>query len=206
LDEEYKNKIKNLPKGKWGKVQMKKEEDDYIHLAHVASGEDDDLEAGYFLAFGTEKVGELLSTTEGLLSIKATSEQNQRFKDNFKNKAAAETYIREFIQGYQFSEDEYRVRYNKQQDAAIALLIATMIEYGNSVEEVEMVTNSVMHSQNAYINKENLKLVKEVNRMNRRGQPVTSKIIDRFLAIASQYKPGDVKGRLQLSEIIQIFA
>ena len=31
----YKEKIKNLPKGKWGKVQMRKEDDDYKHLAHL---------------------------------------------------------------------------------------------------------------------------------------------------------------------------
>ncbi|MDX2047901.1 MAG: helicase-related protein [Chitinophagaceae bacterium] len=202
----YKEKIKNLPKGKWGKIQMRKEEDNYIHLAHVASGEDDELEAGYFLAFGAEQVGELLSTTEGLLSIKATSEQNQRFKDNFRNKATAEAYINNFIRSFQFSEDEYNVRYNKQQENAIALLIATMMDYGYAEKDVEMVTNAVLHSQNAYINKENLRLVKEVNRKNRRGEPIRSELIDRFLALASQHRPDDPSGRLQLSEIIQIFA
>jgi superfamily II DNA/RNA helicase len=78
----YKEQIKNMPKGKWGKVQMRKEEDDFIHLAHLAAGEEETLEAGYFVAFTKDKIGELLTTTEGLLHIKATSEQNERFADN----------------------------------------------------------------------------------------------------------------------------
>lgn len=205
-DDIYKEKIRTLPKGKWGSIQMRKEEDNYIHLAHVASGQEGEQEAGYFLAFGTEQVGELISTTEGLLSIKATSDQNQRFRDQFKNKATAEAYINEFIRSFQFSEDEHNVRYNKQQENAIALLIATMIEYGYAEKDVEMVTNSVLHSKNAYINKENLKLVKEVNRKNRRGEIIRSETIDRFLALASQHRPDDPTGRLLLSEIIQIFA
>ncbi len=32
FDASYKEKIKNLPKGKWGKVQMRKAEDDYSHF------------------------------------------------------------------------------------------------------------------------------------------------------------------------------
>ena len=205
LDAAYKDKIKNLPKGKWGKIQMRKEEDEFVHLAHIAAGEDEDFEAGFFVAFGKEKIGELLTATEGLLSIKATSDQNERFKDNFKNKVAAEAYITNFIRAYQFSEDEFQVRYNQPQQAAIALLISKMIEYGNSVQEIEMVNNSILHSQNAYINKANIKLVKLVNRMNRRGEHISSEIIARFLAIASSYKPDEKTERPPLSEIIQIF-
>jgi hypothetical protein len=118
----YKEQIKNLPKGKWGKVQMRKEDDEFIHLAHLAAGEDEALEAGYFVAFTKDKIGELLTTTEGLLYIKATSDQNQRFADKFKNKPETETYILDFIQRYQFSEEEHQVRYNQPQQAAILFL------------------------------------------------------------------------------------
>ncbi|MEK7263099.1 MAG: helicase-related protein [Bacteroidota bacterium] len=165
---DYKEKIKNLPKGKWGKIQRRKEDDDYKHLAHLAAGEDETYEAGYFVIFDNDKRGELITPTEGLLSIKATSEQNERFADTFKNKSGTETYIVNFIQAYQFSEDEHQVRYNQPQQAAFAFLISKMIEYGYAADEIERVNNSVLHSQNAYLNRENLNLVRLVNRMNRR--------------------------------------
>ncbi len=58
LDAGYKEQIKNLPKGKWGKIQMKKEEEDFVHLAHLAAGEDETSEAGYFVAFTRDKIVE----------------------------------------------------------------------------------------------------------------------------------------------------
>jgi hypothetical protein len=202
----YKEKIKNLPKGKWGKVQMRKEDDDYVHLAHLAAGEEETFEAGYFVAFTKDKIGELLTTTEGLLSIKATSEQNERFTDKFKNKPETEAYILDFIQRYQFSEEEHQVRYNQPQQTAIAFLINKMMEYGYAVSEIDKVTNSVLHSQNAYINKENLKLVRLVNRMNRRGEHIGDDVIKQFISLANQYKPEEKTEKAPLNEIIQIFA
>lgn len=199
----YKEKIKNLPKGKWGSVQMRKEEDDFVYLAHLI---DDDEEAGYFVAFNKNKVGELWTTTEGLLSIKATSEQNQRFKDAFKNKPQAENEILGFIRAYQFSEDDHTNRYNQPQQAAIGLLISKMIEYGYSAEEIERVNNSILHSQNAYLNRENMKLVRLINRLNRRRQHVGDEVIKKFIALALQNKPEEKAEKAPLSEIIQIFA
>jgi ERCC4-related helicase len=185
----YKEQIKNLPKGKWGKVQMRKEEDDFIHLAHLAAGENDTFEAGYFVAFNKDTTGELLTTTEGLLSIKATSAQNKRFIDKFRNKPETEAEILNFIRQYQFSEEEHQVRYNQPQQMAIAFLINKMIEYGYAVPEIDKVSNSVLHSQNAYINKENMKLVRLVNRLNRRGEHIGDNIIKQFISLANQYKP-----------------
>ena len=201
----YKEQIKNLPKGKWGKVQMRKEEDDFVHLAHLAAGEDATFEAGYFVAFSKDKIGELLTTTEGLLSIKATSEQNERFTDKFKNKPNTEAYILDFIQRYQFSEEEHQVRYNQPQQAAIAFVINKMMEYGYAFSEIDKVSNSVLHSQNAYINKENMKLVRLVNRMNRRQEHIGDDIIKQFISLANQYKPEEKTERAPLSEILQIF-
>jgi ERCC4-related helicase len=202
----YKEKIKNLPKGKWGKVQMRKDEDDYMHLAHLAAGDDKTFEAGYFVAFNKDKIGELLTTTEGLLSIKATSDQNERFADMFRNKPETEAYILDFIQRYQFSEEEHQVRYNQPQQTAIAFLINKMMEYGYSVTEIDKVSNSVLHSQNAYINKENIKLVRLVNRLNRRGEHVGDEVIKQFISLANQYKPEEKTEKAPLNEIIQIFA
>lgn len=203
---EYKEQIKNLPKGKWGKVQMRKEEDDFIHLAHLAAGEDATFEAGYFVAFSKDKIGELFTTAEGLLSIKATSEQNERFADKFKSKPETEAYILDFIQRYQFSEEEHQVRYNQPQQAAIAFVINKMMEYGYAVSEIDKVSNSVLHSQNAYINKENLKLVRLINRLNRRQEHIGDEIIKQFISLANQYKPEEKTEKAPLNEIIQIFA
>ncbi len=204
--DQYKEQIKNMPKGKWGKVQMRKEESDFIHLAHLAAGEDETFEAGYFVAFNKDKVGELFATTEGLLHIKATSEQNDRFADKFKQKPETEAYILDFIQRYQFSEEEHQVRYNQPQQLAIAFVINKMMEYGYPVSEIDKVSNSVLHSQNAYINKENLKLVRLVNRMYRKGEHVSDDIIKQFISLANQYKPEDKTEKAPLSEILQIFA
>lgn len=206
FDAQYKEQITNLPKGKWGKVQMRKEDDDFMHLAHLAVGEDMTFEAGYFVAFSKDQIGELLTTTEGLLSIKATSERNERFVDKFKHKPETEAYILNFIEQYQFSEEEHQVRYNQPQHAAIAFLINKMMEYGYAVTEIEKVSNSVLHSQNAYINKENLKLVRTVNRINRRGQHIGDEIIKQFISLANQYKPEEKTEKAPLNEIIQIFA
>lgn len=202
----YKEKIKNLPKGKWGHVQMRKEEDDFIHLAHLAAEENESLEAGYFVAFNKANIGELLTITEGLLHIKATSEQNERFTDKFRNKPETEAYILDFIQRYQFSEEEHQVRYNQPQQEAIAFLINKMIEYSYAVPEINKVSNSILRSQNAYINKENLKLVRLVNRLNRRNQHVDDEIIKQFISLANQYKPEEKTEKAPLNEILQIFA
>ncbi len=203
---EYMEQIKNLPRGKWGKMQMRKEEEDFIHLAHLAAGKDASFEAGYFVAFTKDKKGELLTTTEGLLSIKATSDQNERFLDKFKNKPETEAYILDFIQHYQFSKEEHQVWYNQPQKDAIVLLINKMMEYGYAVSEIDKVNNSVLHSQNAYINKENLKLVRITNRKNRKGEHIGDEIIKQFISLANQYKPEDKTEKAALSEIIQIFA
>ena len=201
----YKEQIKNMPKGKWGKVQMRKEDDDFIHLAHLGAGEQEPLDAGYFVAFTKDKIGELLTPTEGLLYIKATSDQNQRFPDRFKNKPSIEAYMLDFIQHYQFSEGTHQVRYNQPQQAAIAFVINKMLEYGYPSSDIDKVGNSISHAQNAYINKENMRLVRLVNRLNRRHEHVSDEIIKQFISLANQYKPEEKMEKAPLSEIIQIF-
>ncbi len=204
--DEYKSQIKNLPKGKWGKIQMIKEEDEFINLAHIASGENEFFEAGYFVAFDKERVGELLTTAEGLLSIKANSDQNNRFADKFLYKPETEEYIANFIKDYQFSEEDHQIRYNQPQQEAITYLINKMIEYGYSVQDIERVNNSVLHAQNAYINKENLKLVRLLNKMRRRNEHIGDEIIIKFISVAKQYVPEEKTDKAPLSDIIQIFA
>jgi len=198
----YKEKIKNLPKGKWGKMQMKKEEEEIVQLAHLT---DDKNEAGYFVAFNKYKTGELLASTEGLLYIKATSEQNERFKDHFKNKAETEADIVNFITTYQFSEDDHKNNYNKPQQEAIALLRNKMIEYGYPVNDIERVYNCVLYSQNAYINKQSMKLVRLVARLNRQQKHIGDEIIKEFISLTHQYKPDEKTDKAPLNELVQIF-
>lgn len=204
FDDTYKEKIKNLPKGKWGKILARKEDDDFAHLAHMI---DDTGEAGYFVAFSKDKIGELLTTTEGLLSIQTTSSNNKRFKDNFKNKPAVEADMLNFIEhAYQFAEEDHLVKYNKPQEIAIAFLVTKMIEYGYAADEIEKVNNSILHSQNAYINKENMKLVRLINRNNRRGVHITEDVIKRFIMLAHQNRPEEKTEKAPLTEILQIYA
>lgn len=204
--DKYKESIKNLPKGKWGKVQMRKEEDDFAHLAHLAANEDENYEAGYFIAFSKDNIGELLTTTEGLLYIKATSEHNKRFKDVFKNKAETEAAILSFISQYQFAEDEHSNRYNEPQRNAINILVSKMQEYGYAVDQIEKVYNCIIYSQNAYINKQSMKMVRNVNRLARLNKHIGDELIKAFIDLAHQYRPEEKTEKAPLSEIIQLFA
>jgi hypothetical protein len=80
-----------------------------------------------------------------------------------------------------------------------------MIEYGFSMKDIDQVYNCVLYSMNAYINKENLKLVRQLNRMQRRGLPINSEIIEQFIAMTLQYKPDEKTEKAPISEILQIF-
>ena len=205
--ETYKEQIKNLPKGKWGKIQMRKDDEDFEHLGHfVDDNNGEEKQESYFVAFGKDKTGEMLTNAEGLLSIKATSEHNTRFKDNFKNKPATEAYMLSYISVHQFTEEDHRNRYNQPQEAAIAYLTNKMNEYGEPYEQIEKVRNCLYLSQNAYINKQSMKLVREVNRMVRQNKLVGSEQIKKFTDLAAQYKPDEKTEKAPLEEIIQIFA
>ncbi|MCX6162733.1 MAG: phospholipase D-like domain-containing protein [Ignavibacteriae bacterium] len=202
FNQEYKDLVKNLPKGKWGKVQMQKSDEYFEQLAHLI---DDNDEAGYFVAFDDTYSGELLTSAEGLLFIKATSEENIRFKDKFINKPIIESKIVNFIIQYQFAVDDHLNRYNEPQNIAINRLIAQMQDYGYSVEDIELVYNCLFSSENAYINKQNNKLVRLLNRLLRNNQIIKDELIKEFLSLAHQYKPDEKTEKAPLKEIIQIF-
>jgi hypothetical protein len=80
-----------------------------------------------------------------------------------------------------------------------------MIEYGYPFALIDKVEHCIQHSQNAYINKENMKLVRLINRMNRRHEHINDNIIQQFISLANQYKPEEKTEKAPLSEIIQIF-
>ncbi len=203
---DYKESIRCLPRGKWGKIQMRKEEDEFVHLAHLASAEKEEFEAGYFIAFTRDSIGELLTTTEGLLHIKATSDNNKRFKDKFQNKPTVEAMVLNFISQYQFAEDDHINRYNTPLTNAINVLVATMQSYGYPIEEIEKVYNCIISSQNAYINKINMKLVRQVARLIRHNSHLDDDTIKEFVSLAHQHRPEEKTEKAPLSEIIQLFA
>ena len=197
LETSYKEKIKNLPKGKWGNVQKKKEDEVYSHLVHIT---DDKDEAGYFIAYKDNK-GEMMTTAEGLLSIQTGSSNNMRHKDTFKNKPKVEAEIVNYIESYQFRESNISNQYNRSQENAISAIRDTMFEYQFPFEKIELVENCLLYSLNAYINKESMKLVREVNRLLRRNKIIGSELIDKFIYLAEQYKPGDLSDKVLRSGV-----
>ena len=203
FDDSYKKKIKNLPKGKWGALQLKRDSDEFIHLAHLI---DDKDEAGYFVTFDNTQIGELLTSAEGLLCIKATSENNKRFIDKFTNKPETERFISNFIEQYQFAEDQHSNRYNEPQRSAINYLITKMQEYGYPVNEIEKIYNCLIYSQNAYINKLSMNAVRLVNRLIRQRKHVGDDVIKQFIGLAHDYRPDGQIEKAPLNEIVQLFA
>jgi len=199
----YKEKIKNLPKGKWGKIQLKKEEEDLKLLAHLI---DEKAEAGYFLRFDSENTPEMLTATEGLLHIKSTSDQNSRFRDLFKQKPEKEQMVWDIIVGYQVADDDPTTGLSNQLHVALQYSIATMAEYGFDVDDIEKVYQCGLVCQNAYINKQFHKLLRLINRLQRRHQHVSSSIFEEMVKHARIWNPADKTERAHIAEIIQIFA
>lgn len=203
LDAAYKEKIKNLPKGKWGKIQMRKEDDDFTYLAHLMDEHD---EAGYFMSFDKDKIIELLTSAEGLLSIKASSDQNQRFKDSFKNKPQIEKLISDSTIGFNVGDEDPTTDLSVKLNEALSFALQKMQEYGAPVEDIERVYQCGISSKNAYINKQYHKLLRLINRLQRRNQHVPSSIYEELAFLARNWNPEEKTDRPPIAEILQIFA
>jgi hypothetical protein len=80
-----------------------------------------------------------------------------------------------------------------------------MIEYGYAADIIENINLMITSSQNAYINKEIMKLVRLINRRNRNNEPFTDEIIQKFISLAKQFNPEEKSEKITLSEVIQIF-
>lgn len=203
FEESYKEKIRNLPRGKWGKIQMRKEEEDYTHLAHLM---DDKDEAGYFISFEKDRMIEQLTTAEGLLAIKASSDQNERFKDNFKNKPQVEELITNSTIGFSVGDEDPSTELTIRLNEALTYALEKMQEYGTPLEDIERVYNCGIGSKNAYINKQYHKLLRLINRLQRRNQMVPSTIYDDMIILARNWNPEEKTERPPIAEILQIFA
>lgn len=203
LDASYKAKIKNLPKGKWGKIQMRKEDEDFTYLAHLMDEHD---EAGYFMSFDKHRIIELLTSAEGLLSIKASSDQNQRFKDSFKNKPQVEKLISDSTIGFNVGDEDPTTDLSVKLNEALSFALQKMQEYSAPVEDIERVYQCGISSKNAYINKQYHKLLRLINRLQRRNQHVPSSIFDELVFLARNWNPEEKTDRPPITEILQIFA
>jgi hypothetical protein len=203
FEEAYKEKIRKLPRGKWGKIQMRKEEDEYTHLAHLM---DDKDEAGYFIVFDKERMIEQLTTAEGLLAIKASSDQNERFKDNFKNKPQAEALIANSTIGFDIGDEDTGTELTARLNEALVYALQKMQEFGTPLEDVERVYKCGIESKNAYINKQYQKLLRLINRLQRRNKHVDSSIFGDLIVLARNWNPEEKTERPPIAEILQIFA
>jgi hypothetical protein len=80
-----------------------------------------------------------------------------------------------------------------------------MIEYGYAADIIENINLMITSSQNAYINKEIMKLIRLINRRNRNNEPFTDEIIQKFISLVKQFNPEEKSEKIPLSEVIQIF-
>ena len=202
FNDAYKNSIKNLPKGKWGKLQKHKEEDDFYYLAHLC---DNEGESGYFLTFNKDGIQEQLTTTEGLLYIQTTSENNRRFNDPFKNKPESEAMINHAVVGYAVEEGENDTQLSDKISHALNYVVQTMQEYLYPADKVEKVYDCGRFSRNAYINKQFHKQLRLVNRLMRNNKHVDSKFFDELVQLAESWNPDEKMDRPPIDETIQIF-
>lgn len=203
FDEAYKEKIRHLPRGKWGKVQMRKEEDEYVYLAHLM---DDKDEAGYFISFEKDRLMEQLTTAEGLLAIKANSDQNERFTDTFKDKPRVEELISNSTIGFDIGDEDPGTELTTKLNEALVFALQKMQEYGTPLEDVERVYKCGIESKNAYINRQYQKKLRLINRLQRRNKHVDSSIFGELILLARSWNPEEKTERPPIAEILQIFA
>jgi len=200
-DQSYKEKIKNIPKGKWGKLQKEKAMDNFTHLLHILDGNDD---AGYFIAF-KNNTGDMLSTAEGLLYIQAISTANERYRDTFMNKAQTEEAIRNYIDSYQFREGSGNNDYSNTYKATINDVFRTMFEYQYPYEKIKQLEDFLSFSLNTYHNIERDKLLREARKMKKNKDYISSEMIEKFIELSSSYKHSEGGEKSPIKEIIQIF-
>ena len=202
FSEAYKNKIKNLPKGKWGKVQKKKEEDEFKYLVHLC---DEEGEAGYFFTFDEKGAQEQITTTEGLLYIRAGSDNNQRFRDDFRNKPETESMIIRSLKGLISDNETGGIELSGKLSEALNYAVQTMQEYEFPAEQIEKIHLCGRESHNAYINRQFIKLLRQINRLLRNNQHVGSEIFDELAELAESWNPDEISERPPIDEPVQIF-
>ncbi|MDX2127416.1 MAG: helicase-related protein [Chloroherpetonaceae bacterium] len=208
FSESYKQSIINLPKGKWGKIQRKKDDDGFNYLVHFSAGTDTTESSGYFFLFKRQKseiIPEQITLNEGLLYIKASVEQNKRFRDNFKEKAPFETYLEHFKEYYQIPIAQHNNRFNEAHREAIGTLLRRMITLGYAENDIMKVDDFINHTSNSFLIKETRRLIRDINRANRRGNAFDDGIIQTFLKFSEQPNSSTGEEIPSLADVLQVF-
>ena len=199
---EYKTLIRTMPRGKWGRVMMRKESDRFDYLAHLMDTEDS---AGYFFTFGPEGTSEMLSTTEGLLHIKATSSDNERFRDGFLGKDQVVKHIHQSLRNFEVADSQHTSQLSNRHSDALMYAIQQMQLYGYAPDRIEKVYRCGFESQNVHLNKKYADILKKINKLIHEGKHVDSAFYDELDKLASTWNPEESIKRAPLDEVVQIF-
>lgn len=201
---EYKEVVRTIPKGKWARIIQQNHELAFDRIAHIL---DERETSGYFVGFNdSTEAGERIATTEGLLSIRATKENNDRYTDTFKSKVEFENKVRLYIQESDIPADNPLTQYNVNQTQAINILLNRMIELGYPVDLIEKTRECIYHSQNAYVKKQIGEGLRKVRRHINQNLVIDNNLIEIFTSLSSEFVKGEATEVAQLSEFIHIFS
>lgn len=199
---EYKDLIRELPKGKWGRVMRRKENDRFAYLAHLI---DQEGTAGYFATFGQGGETEMISAAEGLLHIKAASDDNARFRDGFLGKDEVEKHIHRSLHNFLVDDDDGNSNLSSRHVDVLHFVVERMTEYGYAADRIALIFDCANNCRNAYINKQLSIQLRAINRLLRQNQHVPSEHFDQLEQLAITWNPQEVAQRAPLDEVIQIF-
>lgn len=117
FSDEYKEIVRTIPKGKWARIIQQNKDLAFDHVAHIL---DDKDTSGYFVGFlDASEAGERIATSEGLLLIRSTKENNERYLDTFRSKVEFENKVRLYIQESDIPSNNPITQYNVNQTQAI---------------------------------------------------------------------------------------
>ena len=204
FSEKYKDAIKDLPKGKWGKITVENDAAGYQRLVHLVDKNDF---PGYFIGFKKpDGIGERLNTSEGLIRIRATTENNNRYKDEFKGKIEFEKVVAGYIEeaGY-IAETEHLNTYNKNIMEAINFLFKKMNDYGYPLDVIEKSQQCIFHTANAYIKKQLDDKLRNLSHIIRHNEKFDERIMDVFVELSKDFVKENDEPK-QLHEFIHIFS
>jgi superfamily II DNA or RNA helicase len=202
--DDYKVQIREMPKGKWGKIMNYSENTDANTVAHIV---DDNDNAGFFIKFkdGSPQ-GEGIATTEGLLLLRTSPDHNQRFLDYFVNKIETHTTIDNYIQAAVIKSDERPIVYNTNHTLAINAVLQRMLHFQYSMQIVEHCRESIYFNQNTYTKKLIAETLREVRKCLDTNTPITATLVDKLIKASKDFTKQNNNIPAQLKECVQVFS
>lgn len=204
FSEEYKELVRTIPKGKWARIIQQNADLAFDHVAHIL---DDKDTSGYFVGFHDDsEKGERIATTEGLLLIRSTKENNERYFDTFRSKVEFENNVRLYIQESDITPLNQAANYNINQTQAINALLRRMGDFGYPVDLIEKTRECIYHSQNAYVRRQIGEGLRKIRRHINQNEPIDNNLIEIFTSLSADFTKGEISEVAQLSEFIHIFS